>query len=113
MTNVCRKPEIPIPCPTCKGKGVGTDGKMCWSCKGSYVLMVSETAYARVIGDHEKEERHRLYTPEEEGIVLGPGTLRERIKLLRKKGYMDRTEKSINNKRAKLREEERKKSWSQ
>jgi 5'-3' exonuclease len=68
--------------------------------------MVSETAYASIVGDSEKEERHRIYTPQEKIILLGKGTLKSKLELLRREGYNDRTVRGISKKYIKLLGEE-------
>lgn len=105
--SISRKPKIPIACPACKGKGVGTDGDSCWSCKGSCILLISKAAYAMLAGFQGKTERHRIYTSREKDIILGPGKPRHRLAFLHEEGYTDRTYGSMNRKYIKLKEEER------
>ena len=105
--SISREPEVPITCPACKGRGVGTDGCTCMSCDGSLVLLISKAAYARLTGDREKEERHRIYNGEEKKIIMGPGKRRKKLERLHAKGYTDRSYKAIGVQFKKWRAEER------
>jgi hypothetical protein len=82
---------IPVPCPTCKGSGIGADGDTCWSCHGSCVFYLTPAQYARRIGDDDNMARNRPLTTPERKIITRCKTPAIALKLLEERGYNDRT----------------------